>query len=104
MIGFHLRWEIFLKPLVLLYEVADKIDSYLSLNLDGSLAVFGVVEPCLCEPAYSEPVWIDANCPGNIEALYVDIPVGQWINQSLAQYGLLIYFFFKPSPIVDRNI
>lgn len=87
MIGFHLRWKVFFKPFIFFDNVPDEIDRCLTFYLDGSLAAVGVVEPCFGKPPYPETVGIDAYNPRNVKALYVYIPVGKRVNDSLTQYG-----------------
>lgn len=104
MVGLHLAREILFKPFVFLHEVLDELDRQLAFNLDCRLAVLRVVEPRLCKPAHSESVGIDADRAGYVETLDVYIPVGKGVNQTLAQYGLLIVFFFKSSLSDERKI
>ena len=104
MVSLHLAGKVLFKPFVFLYEVVDELDGKLALDLYCRLAVFGIVEPCLCEPPDTESVGIDADNSWYVKTLDINIPVGKWVNQSLAQYGLLIVFFFKSSERLDKKI
>ena len=104
MVGFHLAGEIFLEPVVLLDEVVNEFYGQLPLDFDCRFAMFGVVEPCLGEPSHSEAVGVDAYCPWDVKRLNVNLPIGQWVNQTLTQYGLLKFFFFNSSVRLDRKI
>lgn len=87
MVCLHLCGVIFLKPLILICKVADEVDCNLALYFDCGLAALRIIEPCLGEPPYPKPVRIYAYHSGDIKTLYVNIPVGERINQSLTQYG-----------------
>ena len=79
-VSLHLTRKVLFEPFVLLYEVVDELDGKLALDFDCRLAMFGVVEPCLCKPADSESVGIDADNPWYVKRLDVNIPVGKRVN------------------------
>ena len=96
-IDFHLFREVLLKPFVLVYLVPDEGKCHLSGYLYACLSVLAVVEPCLCPPAQTDLVRIDANCPWYIETLDCYIKVCKRINQTTVRYCFVVGFFFTSS-------
>ena len=100
-IDFHLFGKELGEPLVLVDAVEDELYSLLSFYLHTGFTQFVVVEPCLCPPAYSGAVGIDADQARNVETLNIYVEFGKWVDD--CTYGLLTLFFFIPSALVERN-
>ena len=103
MIDFHLLGIVFFQPLVLLTVVVDEAYGNLLLYLNGGLAAFAVVEPCLDPPSDARTVGIDADNPWNVKALHVNLQSSQRIDESAGGYGFFKSFFFTSSLMLERN-
>ena len=91
------------EPFVLVDAVKNELYGLLAFYLHTGFAQFMVVEPCLCPPTHSGAVGIDADQSRYVETLNVDVEFGKWINDVAIAYGLLTFFFFIPSVLVERN-
>ena len=102
-IDLHLLGKELSKPLVLVDVVEDELYGLLAFYLHTGFTEFVVIEPCLCPPAYSGAVGIDADEPRNVETLNVNVKFCKWVDDVATAYGLLTLFFFIPSTLVERN-
>ena len=102
-VNLHLLGEKLGEPFVLVDSVEDELYGLLAFYLYAGFTQFVVVEPCLCPPPHSGAVWIDADQPRNVETLDVDVKFGKRIDDVTTAYGLLMFFFFIPSALVERN-
>ena len=102
-IDFHLLGKKLRKPLVLVDAVEDELYGLLAFYLHTGFAQFVVIEPSLRPPTHSCSVGIDTDEARNVETLNVDVEFGKWVNDVATAYGLLTFFFFIPSVLVERN-
>jgi hypothetical protein len=102
-IDFHLFGEELCEPLVLVDAVKNELYGLLAFYFHTGFTQFMVIEPRLCPPPHSGTVGIDTYQPRNVETLNVDVEFGKWINDVAIAYGLLTFFFFIPSALVERN-
>ncbi len=99
----HLFGEELFKPFVFLDIIMDELDGECSRYLNSSFPFLAPVEPCLRPPYNAVSVWIDTDCPLNVEALDVYLKVGQRVENTLAFYSPVNSFFFSISLMDDRN-
>ena len=102
-IHFHLLGKELSEPLVLVNAVEDELYGLLPFYLYTGFTQFVVVEPCLCPPTHSGAVGINADQSRNVETLNVYVEFGKWVDDVATAYGLLTFFFFIPSALVERN-
>ena len=100
-IDLHLLGKELCEPLVLVNAVEDELYGLLTFYLYTGFTEFVVVEPCLCPPTHSGAVGIDTDQARNIKTLNVNVKFGKWVDD--CTYGLLTFFFFIPSALVERN-
>ena len=74
---FHLLGEKLFQPLVFLDVIMDELDGQCPCYLYGSFSFLTSVEPGFRPPYDAVPVGIDTDRPLNIEALDVNLKVGQ---------------------------
>ena len=102
-VNLHLLGKELGEPLVLVDAVEDEQYSLLAFYFHTGFTEFVVIEPCLCPPAYSGAVGIDAYQARNVETLNVNVKFCKWVDDVATAYGLLTLFFFSPSVLVERN-
>ena len=74
---FHLLGEELFQPLVLMDVIVNELDGQSPCYLYGSFSFLTSVEPGFRPPYDAVPVGIDTDRPLNIEALDVNLKVGQ---------------------------
>ena len=99
----HLLGKELGEPLVLVDAVEDELYGLLAFYLHTGFTQFMVVEPCFCPPTHSGAVGIDTDQTRNVETLNVYVEFGKWVDDVATAYGLLTFFFFIPSALVERN-
>ena len=102
-IDLHLLGKELSEPLVLVNAVENELYGLLAFYLHTGFTQFVVIEPCLCPPPYSGAVGIDADQSRNVETLNVYVELGKRVDDVATAYGLLTFFFFIPSALVERN-
>ena len=102
-IDFHLLGKELGKPLILVDAVEDELYGLLPFYLHTGFTQFMVVEPRFRPPTHSGAVGIDTDQAWNVKTLNVYVEFGKWVNEVATAYGLLTFFFFIPSALVERN-
>lgn len=90
------------QPCVLFDVAVDEPYGLFPFDLHGCFSLFTVVEPGFRPPPDAGPVRIDRYCPGNVEALDVNVQFRQRVDDISAFQGFVIEFFFMSTPMVDR--
>ena len=98
-----MRKELF-QPLVLFDIIVDELDSQLAVNLNGTFSTLLSIEPCFCPPHDAVFVWIDTDGALYVEALYVNVEIFKWVDDTLTGYGEVKSFFLSISLIAERNM
>jgi hypothetical protein len=102
-VNLHLLGKELIEPLVLVDAVEDELYGLLAFYLHTGFTQFVVVEPRFRPPTHSGAVGIDTDEARNVETLNVDVEFGKWVDDVATSYGLLTFFFFIPSVLVERN-
>lgn len=94
MISLHLLGEILFKHRIFLYLVTPEAQGNLLADLDGSLSVCSVIEPCLRPPVDTTLIRIDTDQSWDIKALYIYVKISKRVDNALFGYCIGFKFFF----------